>query len=105
MAFDDLEAELALLINQMDTQPENPHELYLRIFEKLNEFKALGLPLPDDLVRVEKELEAYFKEQEQRRQEALAAPALRRLRRRSPHRCRSTSDRRHKAAGSGRPSR
>ncbi len=60
MAFDDLEAELALLINQMDTPPENAHDLYLRIFEKLNEFKALGLPLPDDWVRVEKELEAYF---------------------------------------------
>jgi hypothetical protein len=65
MAFDDLEAELALLINQTENQPEDVHELYLRIFEKLNEFKALGLPLPDDLVRVEKELEAYFKEQQQ----------------------------------------
>jgi hypothetical protein len=65
MAFDDLEAELALLVNQMDTPPENAHDLYLRIFEKLNEFKALGLPLPDDLVRVERELGAYFKEQEQ----------------------------------------
>jgi hypothetical protein len=65
MAFDDLEAELALLINQMDTQPQDPHELYLRIFEKLNEFKALGLPLPDDLVRVERELGAYFKKREQ----------------------------------------
>lgn len=64
MAFDDLEAELALLINQMDTPPENPHDLYLRIMEKLNEFKGLGLPLPDDLVRVEKELEAYFEAQE-----------------------------------------
>jgi hypothetical protein len=60
MAFDDLEAELALLINQMDTPPQNAHELYMQIFEKLNEFKALGLPLPDDWVRVEKELEAYF---------------------------------------------
>jgi hypothetical protein len=64
MAFDDLDAELALLINQIDTPPDNPHDLYLRIMEKLNEFKALGLPLPDDLVRVEKELEAYFKAQE-----------------------------------------
>jgi hypothetical protein len=64
MAFDDLEAELALLINQMDNPPENPHDLYLRIMEKLNEFKALGLPLPDDLVRVERELEDYFKSQE-----------------------------------------
>jgi hypothetical protein len=63
MAFDDLEAELALLINQMDTPPEDPHELYLRIFEKLNEFKGLGLPLPDDLVRVERELGKYFAEQ------------------------------------------
>ena len=64
MAFDDLEAELALLINQMENQPQDLHELYLRIFEKLNEYKALGLPLPDDLVRVEKEMEAYFKEQQ-----------------------------------------
>jgi hypothetical protein len=64
MAFDDLEVELALLINQMDNPPENPHDLYLRIMEKLNEFKALGLPLPDDLVRVERELEDYFKSQE-----------------------------------------
>jgi hypothetical protein len=64
MAFDDLEAELALLINQMDNPPENPHDLYLRIMELLNEYKGLGLPLPDDLVRVEKELEDYFKAQE-----------------------------------------
>ena len=62
MAFDDLEAELALLVNQMTDPPEDLHELYLRISEKLNEYKALGLPLPDDFVRVEKELEAYFAE-------------------------------------------
>ncbi|MGA7544530.1 MAG: hypothetical protein WBW08_01670 [Methyloceanibacter sp.] len=66
MAFDDLEAELALLINQMDTPPQNAHELYMQIFEKLNEFRALGLPLPEDWVRVEKELEAYFTEQKAR---------------------------------------
>ena len=64
MAFDDLEAELALLINQMDNPPENPHDVYLRIMELLNEYKGLGLPLPDDLVRVERELEDYFKSQE-----------------------------------------
>jgi hypothetical protein len=50
----------------MEPPPEDPHELYLRIYEKLNEFKALGLPLPDDLVRVEKELETYFASQEAR---------------------------------------
>ncbi len=61
MAFDDLKAEIALLLNQMENQPEDRHELYLQIREKLNEMRAFNLPLPDDLVRVEKELEAEFR--------------------------------------------
>ena len=65
MAFDDLKAEIALLLNQMENQPEDRHELYLQIREKLNEMRAFNLPLPDDLVRVEKELEAEFKAEEQ----------------------------------------
>lgn len=64
MAFEDLKAELALLINQMENQPEDPHELYLQIREKLNEMRAFGMPLPDDLVRLEKELEAEFRSEE-----------------------------------------
>ena len=64
MAFDDLEAELALLINQMENQPEDRHELYLQIREKLNEMRAYGMPLPEDLVRFERELEAEFKAEE-----------------------------------------
>jgi len=65
MAFDDLKAEIALLLNQMENQPEDRHELYLQIREKLSEMRAFNLPLPDDLVRVEKELEAEFKAEEQ----------------------------------------
>lgn len=61
MAFEDLKAELALLLNQMENQPEDRHELYLQIREKLNEMRAFGMPLPDDLVRLEKELEAEFR--------------------------------------------
>jgi hypothetical protein len=64
MAFEDLQAELALLINQMENQPEDRHELYLQIREKLNEMRAFGMPLPDDLVRLEKELETEFRAQE-----------------------------------------
>src|SRR5262249_15640831 len=60
MAFEDLKAELALLINQMENQPEDPHELYLQIREKLNEMRAFGMPLPDDLVEFEKDLEKQF---------------------------------------------
>ena len=65
MAFDDLEAELALLINQMENQPEDRHELYLQIREKLNEMRAYGMPLPEDLVKFEEELEAQFKDEDQ----------------------------------------
>ena len=64
MAFDDLKAELALLINQMENQPEDRHELYLQIREKLNEMRAYGMPLPEDLVKFEEELEAQFKADE-----------------------------------------
>ncbi|MHA1133415.1 MAG: hypothetical protein ACTSRM_03910 [Alphaproteobacteria bacterium] len=64
MAFDDLKAELALLINQMENQPEDRHELYLQVREKLNEMRAFGMPLPEDLVKFEEELEAQFKAEE-----------------------------------------
>jgi hypothetical protein len=64
MAFEDLKAEIALLLTQMENQPEDRHELYLQIREKLNEMRAFGLPLPDDLVRLEKELEAGFEAEE-----------------------------------------
>lgn len=65
MAFEALKAELALLLNQMENQPEDRHELYLQIREKLNEMRnAFGMPLPDDLVRLERELEAEFRAEE-----------------------------------------
>jgi hypothetical protein len=60
MAFDDLKAELALLINQMENQPEDRHELYQQIRERLNEMRAFGMPLPEDLVKFEEQLEAQF---------------------------------------------
>jgi hypothetical protein len=65
MAFDDLKAELALLINQMENQPEDRHELYLQIRERLNEMRAYGMPLPEDLVKFEEDLEAQFKADDQ----------------------------------------
>ena len=60
MAFEDLKAELALLINQMENQAEDRHELYLQIREKLNEMRAFGMPVPEDLEKFEAELEAQF---------------------------------------------
>ncbi|MFT3986340.1 hypothetical protein [Aestuariivirga sp.] len=60
MAFESLQAQLAMLINQINTQPEDVHELYERIAQMLGELKATGQPLPADLVEFEKRMEAEF---------------------------------------------
>ena len=60
MAFEDIKAELGLLFTRMQNEPQDRHELYLQLMEKLNELKAFGMPLPQDLVTMEKALEAEF---------------------------------------------
>lgn len=60
MAFDDVKAELGILLTRMQNEPTDKHELYLQLMEKLNELKAYGMPLPQDLVEMEKALEAEF---------------------------------------------
>ena len=60
MAFEDKEAELGLLLTQMQNEPVDLHELYEQIRQKLNEMKAYGMPLPADLVQFEHYLEAEF---------------------------------------------
>jgi hypothetical protein len=49
MAFDDVKAEIGILLTKMQNEPQDPHEIYLQLMEKLNELKAYGMPLPDDL--------------------------------------------------------
>jgi hypothetical protein len=60
MAFEDKEAELGLLFTRMLDTPHDRHELYEQIRQKLNELKAYGMPLPEDLVQLERDLEAEF---------------------------------------------
>lgn len=60
MAFEDIEAEIGLLLTRMQNQPADLHELHLLIMQKLNELKAYGMPLPNDLVELERQLEAKF---------------------------------------------
>jgi hypothetical protein len=59
-AFEDIEAEIGLLLTRMQNQPADLHELHLQIMHKLNELKAYGMPLPNDLVELERQLEAKF---------------------------------------------
>jgi len=60
MAFDDILAEIGLLMTQMENQPEDRRELYMMLHEQLNEIRATGMPVPDDLVELEKALEEEF---------------------------------------------
>ena len=60
VAFEDKEAGLGLLLTRMQNEPQDRHEIYEQIRQKLNEFKAYGMPLPDDLLEFERDLEAEF---------------------------------------------
>ena len=60
MDLDEFEASVGLLLQQMEDQPEDRHELYLQLREKINEMRAYGMPVPDDLKQLVKALEAEF---------------------------------------------
>lgn len=60
MALEELKAQISLLIDQMVDQPEDAHEIQERIRETLNEMRAMGMPLPVDLVELEKKLDEGF---------------------------------------------
>lgn len=60
MSFEDLQAEISLLLLEMENQPEDAHQLYERIREKINEMRAYGMPVPEDLLELEKKLESEF---------------------------------------------
>ena len=60
MAFEEYKAELSLLFQQMENQPEDRHELYEMITEKVNEMRATGMPVPDDFIELLAKLDAEF---------------------------------------------
>ena len=58
MAFEQLKIEIAMLFEEMENQPKNKWELQEAVREKLDELRAFGMPLPKDLVKLEKTLDA-----------------------------------------------
>ena len=60
MSFEDLQAEISLLLTQMENQPEDPHELHELMREKISEMRAFGMPVPEELLKFEKDLGASF---------------------------------------------
>lgn len=62
MAFEELKAQIGLLLGGMNEQPEDLRELYLQIHQELNQLRATGATLPADLVELEQRLLAEFPE-------------------------------------------
>ena len=60
MAFEQLKAQIGLLLGEMNDQPEDLHELYQQVHQELNQMRATGMGLPADLVELEQRLLAEF---------------------------------------------
>ena len=62
MAFEELKAQIGLLLGEMNEQPADLHELYQQIHQELNQLRATGMALPADLVELERRLLSEFPE-------------------------------------------
>ena len=60
MALEELQAQINLLVSQINNQPEDVHELYELLHQKLNELRGSGQPLPQDLIDLEKRMLEEF---------------------------------------------
>ncbi len=60
MDRDEIEAAVSLLLDDMEGEWGDRHEIFLRIQQTLEQMRAMGMPLPADLVRMEEELAAEF---------------------------------------------
>jgi hypothetical protein len=60
MAFEAIKAQIRALLESSIEEPEDAREMHLKLIERLNELRATGMPLPEDLVELEKRLAASF---------------------------------------------
>lgn len=57
MAFEQIKAGIALILEEIEKRPEDRHVLQEELREKIAELRGLGLPVPEDILRLEQELE------------------------------------------------
>lgn len=57
MPFEDLKVRISMLLEQMVNQPDDLHGAQERLREHLQELRGFGMPLPEDLVALEKQME------------------------------------------------
>ena len=56
----EIEVALSLLLEDMEDQGADSHEIFIRLDQLFNSMRAVGMPLPEDLVRLHEELAAEF---------------------------------------------
>ncbi len=62
MALEQFRIQVAMLMDEIAQNPTDAHQFQERLRETLMEMRAMGLPLPDDLVEVEEYLEESLEE-------------------------------------------
>lgn len=62
MAFERLKSEISILLTEMKNQPHDQWEMHELVLEKLNELRAFGLPLPQDLLELERKISKDLEE-------------------------------------------
>jgi hypothetical protein len=60
MDREELRAALSLLLDEMEGNIEDSHEVYLRLSMLLNQMRALNMPIPDDLAEMEADMSREF---------------------------------------------
>jgi len=58
MAFEAIKTEIRALLEGTIDEPQDVHELHEQLIEQLNQMRATGMPLPEDLVELEARLTA-----------------------------------------------
>ena len=56
MSFEALKAGIALILDEIEKRPEDRHILQEELREKIAELRAFGLPVPEDIARLERQL-------------------------------------------------
>ena len=60
MDRDEIRAALSVLLDEMEGEIEDSHEVYLRLTMLLNQMRALGMPVPEDLAEMEADMSKEF---------------------------------------------
>ncbi len=63
MEEQEFENAIAMLLNDMQGDVGDAHEIFLRLKQTLDGMRAIGMPIPDDLAAMERDMAAEFEDE------------------------------------------